>query len=208
MRTITIAESVDISAPRHEVYEVVTHLERRHQLSPLWGAVKVIDVSDDYPVAGSSYRVRLTQGEEREAQVTVTEFQPDLKFAYRSDGPGAESAVWRLQDVAGGVRLMYEEQFRVADEAAGEGPSADEVAAEVRRTIIQWLANFKRHSELRGTPFRRLVRRIADRWFLPLPLQQRRLIFMIIAMHAISALTFLVAAIGLGITGLIFGYGS
>jgi hypothetical protein len=31
---------------------------------------------------------------------------------------------------------------------------------------------------------------------------------MIVAMHAISALTFLVAAIGLGITGLIFGYGS
>ena len=50
---------IDIEAPCQEVFDTVTNLERRMQLSPLWGLSQLLEVSPDFPKPGSSYRVRV-----------------------------------------------------------------------------------------------------------------------------------------------------
>jgi len=50
---------IDINAPCQEVFNTVVNLERRMQLSPLWGLNRVLDVAPNFPEPGSSYRVRV-----------------------------------------------------------------------------------------------------------------------------------------------------
>jgi hypothetical protein len=50
---------IDIKAPCQEVFNTVVNLERRMQLSPLWGLNRLLDVAPDFPEPGSSYRVRV-----------------------------------------------------------------------------------------------------------------------------------------------------
>jgi hypothetical protein len=50
---------IDIKAPCQEVFNTVVNLERRMQLSPLWGLNRVLEVTPDFPEPGSSYRVRV-----------------------------------------------------------------------------------------------------------------------------------------------------
>jgi carbon monoxide dehydrogenase subunit G len=51
-----VTEYIDIQAPRQEVFSLITHLERRLQLSPLWGVASVEAKNGNYPQVGSSYR--------------------------------------------------------------------------------------------------------------------------------------------------------
>ena len=50
---------IDIKAPYQEVFDTVVNLERRMQLSPLWGLSELLEVAPNYPEPGSSYRVRV-----------------------------------------------------------------------------------------------------------------------------------------------------
>jgi hypothetical protein len=50
---------IDIKAPCQEVFNTVVDLERRMQLSPLWGLNRVLEVAPNFPEPGSSYRVRI-----------------------------------------------------------------------------------------------------------------------------------------------------
>jgi hypothetical protein len=50
---------IDIKAPCQEVFSTVVDLERRMQLSPLWGLNRVLEVAPNFPEPGSSYRVRI-----------------------------------------------------------------------------------------------------------------------------------------------------
>lgn len=55
-----VSDLVDVEAPCEEVFAVVANIERRMQLSPLWGLSLLLEVADNYPQAGSRYRVRVT----------------------------------------------------------------------------------------------------------------------------------------------------
>jgi len=57
-----VTSLIDIKAPCQEVFETVVDLERRMQLSPLWGLSQVLDVAPNFPNPGSSYRVRVLTG--------------------------------------------------------------------------------------------------------------------------------------------------
>jgi hypothetical protein len=57
-----VTNLVDIKAPCEEVFDTVANLERRMQLSPLWGLSRLLEVSPDFPEPGSSYRVRVLSG--------------------------------------------------------------------------------------------------------------------------------------------------
>ena len=50
---------IDIKAPCQEVFNTVADLERRMQLSPLWGMNRLLEVTSNFPEPGSSYRVQV-----------------------------------------------------------------------------------------------------------------------------------------------------
>lgn len=50
---------IDIKAPCQEVFNTVANLERRMQLSPLWGMNRLLEVAPNFPEPGSSYRVQV-----------------------------------------------------------------------------------------------------------------------------------------------------
>jgi len=118
MRTVKVVESVDIQAPLEEVFEIILNIERRLQLSPLWGNSEIDPPSPDYPNEGSHYHVRVLVGEPHEYDAVVTEYIPNRKFAYALTSPRVEAAAWIVQEVTQGTRLPYEEQFRVEEEQA------------------------------------------------------------------------------------------
>ena len=50
---------IDIEAPCEHVFNTVVNIEKRMQLSPLWGLNQLLEVSPNFPDPGSSYRVRV-----------------------------------------------------------------------------------------------------------------------------------------------------
>jgi hypothetical protein len=50
---------IDIKAPCQEVFNTVVNLERRMQLSPLWGLSRLLEIAPNFPEPGSSYRVKV-----------------------------------------------------------------------------------------------------------------------------------------------------
>ncbi len=54
-----IAYLKDIAAPCEEVFKTVIQIDKRMQLSPLWGLSQLLDVSETYPEEGSWYRIRV-----------------------------------------------------------------------------------------------------------------------------------------------------
>jgi hypothetical protein len=54
-----VSDFIDIQAPCEEVFKTIEEVERRMQLSPLWGLNKLLEISTDFPKPGSNYRVRV-----------------------------------------------------------------------------------------------------------------------------------------------------
>lgn len=54
-----VSDWIDIEAPCEDVFNILTNVERRMQLSPLWGLSQLLEVSPTFPAVGSSYRVRV-----------------------------------------------------------------------------------------------------------------------------------------------------
>ena len=54
-----VTKLIDIKAPCQEVFDTVVNVEKRMQLSPLWGMSRLLEVESNYPEPGSSYRVQV-----------------------------------------------------------------------------------------------------------------------------------------------------
>ena len=54
-----VTKLIDIKAPCQEVFDTVVNIEKRMQLSPLWGLSRLLEVKSNYPEPGSSYRVQV-----------------------------------------------------------------------------------------------------------------------------------------------------
>jgi hypothetical protein len=54
-----VTNLIDIEAPCEEVFNTVVNIEKRMQLSPLWGLNQLLEVSLNFPNPGSSYRIRV-----------------------------------------------------------------------------------------------------------------------------------------------------
>ncbi len=196
MRTVKVVESVDIQAPREEVFNVIANCDRRLQLSPLWGTSEIKGVSPEFPREGSSYRVKLTEGDD-EYDTVVTEFAPCSKFAYRLDTRRQTNVTWILQDVTQGTRVIYTEEFLV-DEAGD-----DDFVQSVRKIVQQWLTNIRRYNELREGRPELMLKWVLDRYVLRLRADQRRAIMMILALQAVSFLSFVAVALGWALISLV-----
>lgn len=175
MRPTKVVESVDIDAPCEELFEIVANCDRRPQLSPLWGATEIQEITADFPAEGSRYRVLLS-GEEQEVYDTiVTAYAPPHKFAYRLTAHRQPQATWTLQEANQGTRLIYHEEFLV-DESGDE-----EFVQGVRNTAQQWLTNIKDYAELREGRIQLFTRWLLDRYLLKMPPEQRHVILLIVA---------------------------
>lgn len=196
MAIVKVVEYVDIRAPRGEVYATVLNPERRAQLSPLWGGVQIEAVSADYPALGSGWRARLAPAETATRAVVVTDHVRGQRFGYCTEASGEPASLWIFQDTTAGARVIYQEEFSVED------GRAQEMAGQVRQVVRDWLRNIKRYAELCENWRDRLLRRLADRFYLKLRPDQRSLIATILAMHAIGAIASVMAMIAFGFTKL------
>ncbi|RME79055.1 MAG: hypothetical protein D6784_01465 [Chloroflexi bacterium] len=197
MRIAKVVESIEIAAPQDEVFDIIVNCDRRLQLSPLWGVAKLMHVSPDFPAEGSCYHVRLNQEDGQEYDTIVTDLVPKSKFGYRLTTRRETRTVWTMQAGPKGTRLVYYEEFLVED--SGE----EEFVQSVRNVVRQWLANIRRYAELRGSWQKRFLRRLVDRFLLPLRVDQRRVIFLALAWQAVSCLAFLAVALGFGVAKLL-----
>jgi hypothetical protein len=192
-----IVEWVDIDAPRSRVFELVLDVQRRMQLSPLWGITQVAGKTPDYPAEGSRYQVKFLKGDLPDYETVVTGFQPLRKFSYQLQ-IGRETGVsWTVQDTGHGTRLVYEEEF-LSETADGE-----EFTKTVREVTRRWLTNLKRYAELKEKPVDRLIKWFLDRFLLKLKPDQRTVVLTILFMQAVGTISFIMAAIALGIASLI-----
>jgi uncharacterized protein YndB with AHSA1/START domain len=187
---------IDIQAPRQEVFSLITHLERRLQLSPLWGVASVEAKNGNYPQVGSSYKVRLTEGEQPPYETVITTYEPYQKFAYCLDVDRQTSVTWTLQEIKMGTRLTYEEEFLVDEQ------TEKDLTQSVRTVVHNWLENIQRYAELRQSKSKLLARWLVDRFYLGLRPDQRRVILTIIFMQAVAAIAFIMAALGMGLVSL------
>ena len=194
MGSSKVIEYIDIAAPREEVFGLVVDLKRRMQLSPLWGFAAFENLSPEYPEPGSSYQVRPKDGEVAGYTTIITEYQPLAKLAYRLTAETQTNVTWSVQSVAQGTRIIYEEEFLI-----GEDQDQEAFKESVKKIVSQWLKNIKNYSELREGRIKRAVRWFLDRYFLKLRTDQRNVIITILFMQAVGIISFIMAAIALGI---------
>ena len=135
---------------------------------------------------------------EREQEYFVSDYEPPYKFGYHLDADCKTIITWRFQSISRGTRINYEEVF------CDENTSGEDFLPTVHHVIHEWLTNIKRYCELRGSRGRLFVKWFLDRFFLKLRPDQRRTVLLILFMQGMAMVTFLIAAIGLGIAGLLF----
>jgi uncharacterized protein YndB with AHSA1/START domain len=191
-----VIEFIDIQAPRQEVFSLITHIERRMQLSPLWGIASVEAKNGTYPEVGSSYQVRLAEGEQPPYNTVVTDYEPYRKFAYCLDVDRQTIVTWTLQEITLGTRLTYQEEFLVDEETEMDFTQS------VRGIVHNWLANIQRYAELRQSKSKLLARWLVDKFYLGLRPDQRRIILTILFMQAVAAIAFIMAVLGMGLVSL------
>ena len=193
MRPTKVVESIDIAAPRQEVFNIIANTDRRLQLSPLWGTSEIEDISPDFPQEGSHYHTKLmNDGVIEEYDTIVASLVPNQKFTYRLTSKRQPEATWTFQDVEQGTRLIYYEEFLIDE--AGE----DEFVQSVRDTVKEWLVNVRRYAELRGGWWQPYARWAVDKYLLPMRVDQRRVIFLLLAWQTVSCVALLALAAGWG----------
>jgi hypothetical protein len=198
MALAKVVEFVDIRAPRAEVYDILVDLKRRVQLSPLWGILQIDRVSENYPREGSDFQMSIRNNAEYPPYRTViTCCNPLRKLAYRLDVRRKSEVTWTLQDTQTGTRVIYEEQFEMDD---NEG---EEFTGQVRTVVTGWLKNIKHYAELREGWLNRAIKWFLDKYFLNLRKEQRNVVMIILFMQFTSIITFIMAAVAVGVGGLL-----
>ncbi len=117
-------------------------------------------------------------------------------FAYCLDVERKTQVRWQLQSLRNGTRLIYEEQFLELAE------DTEEFVTKVRQVVHEWLNNIKRFEELRGTRWNRLKRWLYERYYLKMKPDQRRTVQLILYMQVVGFISFVMAALALGIASL------
>lgn len=194
MPSSKVVEYIDIDAPRDEVFELILNLKRRMQLSPLWGFASFEKMDPEYPEIGSSYQVKPKQEDQIGYTTIITDYQPLQKLAYRLTADTETSVTWTVQPVAQGTRIIYEEEFLIAADQ-----DKDEFTQSVKKVVSQWLKNIKNYSELREGRIKKAIRWFLDRFFLNLRNDQRSVIITILFMQIVAMISFVMAAIALGV---------
>jgi hypothetical protein len=193
LETTKVVCWADIQAPLQEVYEAILHVERRMQLSPLWGVTELKSVDEDYPQVGSSLCIKLVAPPQTNYHSIITRLVPLKQFAYRLTVNRDTHVKWRFQEVSTGTRLTYEEEFLV------EPTEREAFSQSVHEVIQEWLQNIKKYTELRQGRSQRLLKWLLDRFYLHLRPDQRKTVQVILFMHGVGTLASAMAIIAWGI---------
>jgi hypothetical protein len=219
-----ITEYIDIHAPRAEVFQLIVDIDRRMKLSPLWGTANIEMLPADYPQVGSTYRVRHkppepTQDANTPARAVemlppappadppaqplvvdsvVTAYEPPYKLSYCLDVDQQTNVTWNLTEIAAGTRLTYSEEYLVDPQQAVEFNAA------VRGIVKSWLRNLKNYAELREGRIKRFVRWLLDNYYLKMGPDQRKIVSVLLFMQITGIISFILAAIAMGIGSLLF----
>ncbi len=193
METTKVSSWVDIQAPLQEVFEAILHIERRMQLSPLWGVTKLESVDDTYPEVGSSLSIKMTIPPHTGYRTIITKLEPLKQFAYRLTVDRDTQVTWRFMNVSAGTRLTYEEEFLV------DTQEQEAFYSSVYQVVQDWLQNIKRYSELRHGRGQRLLKWLLDRFYLRLRPDQRKTVQVILFMHGVGMIASVMAIIAWGI---------
>jgi hypothetical protein len=125
-----VTSLIDVCAPCQEVFNTVVNVEKRMQLSPLWGLSQLLEVTPDFPEPGSSYRVQVLSGAPFGlAQGTLNASQSalaglaqflSLKSGQSHSNPAHESAIKLPQQSTTGkqdsrAKLPAEQEYFVAE---------------------------------------------------------------------------------------------
>lgn len=217
--SISLEESIEINAPAEAVFALLVDIERRMQLHPTWGKTAIAQINDTYPQEGSSYELKPATEDRPAYRVQVTQYVPERAFAYLILDDSQASVTWLLEPSGEGVRLTCNQQFTLEPDEAGveiqpqEEAQADALFAEPQLTreetfkqqSQEWLTNIKRYTELGDSRVQRGMKWVLDRYVLKLRADQRRVIMVLIGLQLIACVTFLVAATGLGLVGVLLG---
>jgi len=193
METTKVIAWVDIQAPIKEVYEAVLDIEKRMQLSPLWGTTTLEFIDPDYPEVGSTISHKLVSSPHTAYRAIITALVPLKQLAYKLTVDRKTTVTWRFKDLREGTRITYEEKFEVQP---GENES---FSNSVHNVIQEWLQNIKRYVELREGHGQRLIKWFLDRFYLRLRPDQRKTIQLIFFMHGVGIIASIIAIIAWGI---------
>ncbi len=193
METTKVIAWIDIDAPLQEVYDAILNVEKRMQLSPLWGATKLEKIDQDYPKEGSQVEIQLESPPYTSYRTIVTGLNPLKKLAYRLTVERDTQVTWRFQEVSSGTRLTYQEEFNV------EADEKELFSQSVRDVIQAWLKNIKRYTELREGRIKKIAKWCVDRFYLRLRPDQRKTIQTILFMHIVGMVSSIMAILAWGI---------
>jgi len=196
MEYTKVLEWTDIRAPREEVFQIVSDVNRRLQLSPLWGQAKIEAKESRSLQEGFTYIVRHTGSDAPPFESVITAYDPPRKIGYCLDVDQQTSVAWNLQETAQGTRLTYTEEFLVDPE------TAEAFSEEVRKVIKGWLRNIRNYAELRESRVKRLVRWVLDKYFLKMRPEQRNVVAVILFMHVTGFIAFVMSALAMGAASL------
>jgi hypothetical protein len=157
---------------------------------------------DDQPDSEILIRSQVVEAQNtiiaHDQEYIISDYKPPSKFSYHLTADCETIITWRFQNTSRGTRILYEEIF------CDENKGGEDFLPTVHNMIHDWLVNIKRYGELRGSRSCIILKWFLDRYYLKLRPDQRRTVLLVLIIQAIALITFLVAAISLGLVGVIF----
>ncbi len=192
-----ITRRCEISAPAEQVFVVLADPLRLMQLRSDWGEWALENIARSYPDPGSTYWLRSIKEEASSICGRVLEMQPNKKLVLEFSSGATSRTEWVLLPTRAGCLLLLEMQLDANSEQAMRG---EEERAQ------SWLGAIKRYCELGHSGWEGALRWILDRHVLKLRAEQRRIIFLLLALQLITLLSFVAALLGIGLVSLVVSW--
>lgn len=222
-------ESIEVKVPPEGVFSLLTSGERLLQLHPDWGKERLEGFSERYPQIGGSFSSVPLKSEEAPYITRVVAYIPHQHFELNSEDVRHTNVEFKLESSENGTLVTCCLEWEIpspsissgesnnslveGDESSVDSELADTdhlgvtVAEEARFLVHEWLTAIKRYAELGDRWLDRLMKWLMDRLLLRLRADQRRIILMLFVFQVITFITFVTAAIGLGLAALILKLG-
>lgn len=191
MASTTVAQSIDIAAPREEVWQVIEDVQIHTRLSPLWDVITIKLITPKPYALGSIIQLhKRRNGVDIEYRSEVVEYIAMQRIGYRLQNAQETCTSWKLQDCAVGTRLTYQDTF-----TPPANTEEREFADAVRLGASQWLKNIKLYCEWRGMRVLRLWRWLYHHLLMYVPYSHRQAFTMVLFLQFMMTLSFLSVAI-------------
>lgn len=186
----TLSKSLDLDLDPKETLRLLSDIDRLFRLDPKWEVREVKPGADDE--TGTTVEVDLvddlTEKDYRD-RLQVKRRPGELEIAYK-EGWKKLTRI-QVEPRERGSRIHLTEEYTLPDDVrAGH-------IEHLGREQIQWLKSIGQYLRLyeTATPYRRIMRRIMNRIWLPMTPSQRRIALIIIAIQGLTLLAFAVAGV-------------